>query len=93
MFYTCHEVQSTKMFHRQLYTNRNHAYVYVSIESVIHHTLALDIEILLVKSSNYSNISFDKTDLLRKRKVRDIAKETFEEIYQKIYPCIVFIVS
>jgi len=71
-------------------TNSNHAYV--SIQSVIHHALALGIEIPLIRSSQYSSTTFDNSHLLKTTKAKEIMRDSFEKNYPTIDPYIIFLV-
>lgn len=70
--------------------NSNHAYV--SIQSVIHHALALGIDIPLIKSSQYLSTKFDNSHLLTTTKAKEIMKDSFEKNYPMIDPYIIFLV-
>ena len=61
-----------------IHTHSNHAYV--SIQSVVHHALALGIEIRLKKSSQYflSTTNFDNSDILRTAKSEQISRDSLE---------------
>lgn len=62
--------------------NYNHAYV--SIQSVLHHALSLNIEIPLIKSSAHLNMMFDNTHELKTTKAKQIMEQTSKDIYPRI---------
>ena len=64
----------------------------VSLEDILDNVLAFGSPISLIKSSRYSEINYDNSNLLRTQKARDILMQTYEMYQGHVDPYVVFVV-
>ena len=68
----------------------NHACV--SLEDILENILALGSPISMMKSSQFNEINFDNSNLLKTQKAKDILMQTYERYQQEVDPYVVFVV-
>ena len=68
----------------------NHACV--SIEHVINNVMSIGLPLPMIRSSDFNNIEFDNSCLLRTEKTKDILMQTYKKFHNYVDPYVIFLV-